>query len=113
MRYRPPLPERFRTLALNNEKTSEDHHGAKPSEARLSAARLKQHGAKLVDFLGCAAWTETASWQPFMADLSALGEGMEKLARAMAKTAAAVEQARRQSEPPRAPERDDPRSAAR
>ena len=65
--------------------TSAHHHGAKPTEERLSAATLQAHATKLSHFIGGPRWSEQQRWSLFLGDLSALCEGMEKLAAAMAK----------------------------
>ena len=92
---------------LNDEQPSEEHHGAKPLPERLSAAKLQRHADSLAGFIGCAAWAETAPWQPFMQDVAALVDGMEKLAAAMVKKSAADRKARADPVPPRAPDREE------
>ena len=101
------VPRRFKTEALNNETPSEDHHGAKPLDSRLSAKKLRSYGEAIAGFIGCAPWSETSRWQPFMSDVSALADGMVKLAAAMDKNAAAKETARKETVPLRAPDREE------
>ena len=48
------VPRRFKTEALNNETPSEDHHGAKPLDSRLSAKKLRSYGEAIAGFIGCA-----------------------------------------------------------
>ena len=60
-----------------------EHDGAEKNEERLSASKLKRHADTLIGLLDCAKWAETRAWQPFMRDLEALAEGMDKLAAAM------------------------------
>ena len=86
---------------------SELHHGEEKTDERLSAAELRKHGEKIGGFIDCAAWAQTAAWQQFMSDVAVLADGMEKLAAAMTKTAAANRAGRQQAEPPRAPDREE------
>ena len=101
---------------LNNERLSTEHHGpnlsmeqdeADKNEERLSASKLKRHADTLISLLDCAKWAETRAWQPFMRDLEALAEGMDKLAAAMVKNTEAVRAARAAKEPPHAPDREE------
>ena len=71
---------------------------------RLSATSLAKHATQLTQFIGGPKWSESSAWQPFMADLCALTEGMETLAAAMAKNATAVEMARQRTVPARTPD---------
>ena len=75
------------------EMASEQHHGAKLTGERLSAALLQTHAKKLTQFIGGPMWSESLAWQPFMADLCALTEGMEKLAAAMVRNNSLVKAA--------------------
>jgi hypothetical protein len=78
------VPERFTSEALG-ECASTRHHGAKATVERLSATSLQVHATKLTRFIGGPSWSEHPEWQPFLADLISLTEGMEKLAAAMMK----------------------------
>ena len=75
--------------------------------SRLSAKKLRSYGEAIAGFIGCAPWSETSRWQPFMSDVSALADGMVKLAAAMDKNAAAKETARKETVPLRAPDREE------
>jgi hypothetical protein len=100
----PSLFARTQTLG---EHSSENHHGAKPTLERLSATSLQTHAKKLTQFIGGPRWSERSEWQPFMTDLSTLTEGMERLAAAMAKNAAAVDAARQRLDCARDPDREE------
>ena len=91
---------------LRGEHASENHHGPTRTFDRLSAASLQKHAKNLTRFIGGPRWAELPAWQPFMADLSALTEGMENFAAAMAKNAAKVQAARQQTDSGRAPDRE-------
>eukprot|EP00966_Prymnesium_polylepis_P008922 205749-Prymnesium_polylepis.1 len=80
---------------------------ADKNEERLSASKLQRHADALIGLLDCAKWAKTQAWQPFMQDLEALAEGMDKLAAAMAKGSAAMRAARAAKEPPHAPDREE------
>ena len=102
-RYLSSLSLACRAQALG-ERTSEHHHGAKPTEDHLSAATLQAHATKLSRFIGGPRWSELAHWQPFMDDVSALIEGVERLAAALMKNAAAKCKARQQTKPRHTPD---------
>ena len=88
------------------EHASENHHGAKPTLDRLSAMLLQKHAIKLTRFIGGPRWSELSVWEPFMADLSALTEGMEHLASAMVNKTGLDQAARQRKGPAHGPQHE-------
>ena len=99
--HAPPVTQALKV------KTSEAHHGAKPTEARLRSDILQLHSERVAHYINGPGWSRSSAWAPFMQDVADLVASMQKLAEAMRKSNQHIKLVRSSMDPPRAPSDED------